>query len=149
VVSYPSGVSGPLKVDSFSKNAVTVGKITLSELSGGGTIAVIAAGAKEARYTWLRFNAAAGSAVSIRVHATIHPEDLSADDDIPMLRGVEPVLVQGGAAAIYRWLQQHQKAVFEESIYQSLRDDYVTRGQLLSPAPSGTGTMHHYRESWS
>lgn len=132
-LTYPSGVAGPLDIDAFSKGSTTQGKITLSEPSGVGTIGVIAAKAREARYTWLRFNAVADVATAIRVQAMIPPDDLTADDDIPIIRGVETVLVRGATADLYRFLQAHQKAMAEENLFQGLKDEFLTRARLEDP----------------
>ena len=131
-VAYPSGVAGPLDIEAFSKGATTQGKITLTDATAG-TIGVIAAKAREARYTWLRFNAVADTAVSLRIQAKIPPDELTADDDIPLIRGVEPVLVRGATADLYRFLQRHQTALVEERLYQSIKDEFVTRAILREP----------------
>lgn len=131
-LTYPSGVTGALDVEAFSKGSTTLGKITLTDATAG-VIGVISAKAREARYTWLRFNALAGASTSLRLQVKIPPDELTADDDIPLIRGCEPVLVRGVSADLYRWLQSHQKAMADERLYQGLKEEFVTRAMLRDP----------------
>lgn len=132
-VTYPSDVSGPLDIESFSKGSTTQGKIVLSEPSLLSVLSVIGAKARDARYTWLRFNAVAGTATSLRVQANIPPDELVADEDIPLIRGCEPVLVRGAIADIYRFLQSYQKARSEEQMFQILKEELMTKAALSDP----------------
>lgn len=137
-----------LSVTAFTKDVDTVGAVTLEQSGVSGALAVIAPGQRYSRYTWLRFNALASAATSMRIQCIVTADDLTDDNDIPIMRGVEAVLVVGAAADLYRYSQMHQKAMLTEQVYQQMKRDYIDRGILLDAQTGAQGTMHRYREAW-
>lgn len=143
-VNYPGG-----EVLTFTKDNDTAGRIQLLQAIPPNIMGYISANERAARYTWLRFSTASDVDVSLRVQAVVYPPDFEDDNDVPILRGIEHILVIGAEADGYRYLREHQKATGEELRYMELVRDYLHRRNAEDGRSiQSSGSMDQYRSVW-
>lgn len=132
------------KVMEFTKSSDTNGNIFLQD--SAGIASKIGPNERAARYNWLRFLSSASAATTLRVNIKVFPTEFDDDSDIPILRGIEHILIVGAAADGYRRLQQFSKAMSEEARYMDLLENYMEMHiSEVDTAIQTSGTMHRYR----
>lgn len=142
---FDPGTLAGCTVETFSKADDTVGTIILQGNSGADELSYLGPKEHSAQYTWIRFDHAADTDTSLRVNVRLNALGLVNDDDVPALRGIDHILVEGALADGYRRHQQMAKASFQEGVFEKLVNDYLNMRVEDSPPIVAEGTMHHYR----
>lgn len=144
---YDPGTLDGVTIETFTKSVDTVGVIFLQGNSGADEAGALGPTERSAQYTWLRFDSAADTATSLRVNCRLRDTGLQNDEDVPILRGIEHILVEGAIADGLRRHQQHAKARLQENLFMSLLDDYINLRMEDSAGVSAEGATG-YRETW-
>lgn len=132
------------KVMEFTKAADTAGNILL--YSNATLISKIGPNERSARYNWIRFLSSASTDTVLRVNLKVFPTEFDDDKDVPVLRGIEHILIVGATADGYRKLQQFSKALAEEVRYEQLLENYMEMHvSETEVAIQSSGSMHEYR----
>lgn len=144
---YDPGTLDGVTIETFTKDADTVGVVFLQGNSGADEAGALGPTERAAHYTWLRFDSAADTATTLRVNCRLRDTGLQSDEDVPALEGVNHILVEGAIADGLRRHQQHAKARLQENLFLELLEQYVNFRMEDTAGVQAEGATG-YREVW-